>query len=563
MSTLAQFQAAANVEIGLLNDAATAYNAYTLALNTLDPSSPTAQTDFNTIVADRAAYQTASAAALAAANAEAKEIQANLGPEDTNAGVPIRDSITAKQNEVASISATFEATKASTQRSITNAAPIPRPNVVPATIVPPQATQRQVDNALSRTTSSGNGEFNKFITMIKNTGVALTSKYSVVLPPIASFNMNNIQLQCTVAGMPDITLSGGDARIYGESAEIPSGVTYGVLQLSFMVTNDFDTVGYFEAWSNLAYNRLTRSIGYYRDFAFPVTVQVLDRMGNPRYTVFYMDCWPKNINASNLAADSHGQMMVNVTMQYKYWMSSVTGKLDPNTAPPWDGNPLNLQLPPMGPLSSITGIGAAADRASAVDIYGGNGLAASSIMGPLMGSGILSASNEASMAARGLLNASDGTQVGSLLSQYASQLGTGGSVMGAGIGSIASNLTTILAPAGQIAAGVAGMSGALRSMDNLLGRLGIRTNIGNTVSTLNGVAGQIAVIGQLNGIPGAMQSLGGSLGSISGDIAQIQRSLVNVPGATSAMTSSFGNLSNVFNRSGNDVSAIGNMQFGN
>lgn len=558
MSTLSEFRTSANSVIGILNGSITAYGAYNDALNAIDPASPSAQSDFDAIVADRAAYKTSIDSTLAAADASSKEIQANLGPEDTNAGALIRDEINAKKTEQATASASFSGLKDSTQRVITDSAPIPRANVV----TPNVATPRKVDNALFAAAPASN-ELNKFISMVKNSGVILSSKYSVILPPIASFNMTDIALQCNVAGMPDITVNGGDSRIYGESAEIPNGVVYGQLPLSFIVTNDFDTLGYFEAWSNLVYDRLNRSVGYYKDFAFPITVQVLDRAGNARYTVFFMDCWPKNINTTSLSGDSHGLMTVNVSMQYKYWISSITGKLNPNTNPPWDGRPSSLQTPGNGPLSSVMSSGMAANFASNVGIYGNNGLAASMMMGPQIGSSLLSASNESSLAVKGLFDMADGTSVGGLMSKYASQLGTGSSMMGAGIGGFASNLTTILAPAGQIAAGVAGMSGALRSMDNLLGRLGIRTNIGNTVTSLNGVAGQIAVLGQLNGIPGAMSSLGSSVGSISGDIAQIQRSLVNVPGATKAMSNSFGNLSNVFTQSGNDISALGNLQYGN
>jgi hypothetical protein len=553
MSTLAELNTAVSAYKALLDASNVAYKEFYEAYLSIDTGLPTAQAELDAIAADRAAFAATALPNIEAAKLAYKEAQANLGPEDT---------IATNAENLASTTAKLEDIKPQIQRNITEAAPIPRPNVQPPTSAP-LPTPRQVDNAIAKSSTKSSEELNRFISMVKGTGLAISSKYSVVLPPIAGFDTAKIALQCTVSGMPDITLSGGDSRIYGEASEMPSGVAYGMLSLSFLLTNEFDSLAYFEAWSNLVFNRLTRAMGYYRDFAFPITVQVLDKMSNPRYTVFYIDCWPKSINSSGLSYDSHNTMAVNVSLQYKYWISSVTGKLSDSAVPPWNGVPPSLKTLSQGPLSSITGIGAGLDLASSVDIYGGNGLAASSIMGPLLGSNILTAANQAAANLTGLTNMSDGTQVGSLLSKYASQLGTSSSVMGAGIGGFASNLQNILAPATQIAAGVAGLSGTLRSMDNLLGRLGIRTNIGNTVTDLNGVAGQISVLGQLNGIPGAMSSLGSSIGSISGDIANIQRSLVNVPGATSAMASSLGNLSNVFNSSSNTISALGNMTYSN
>jgi hypothetical protein len=562
MSTLAELNTAVSAYKALLDASNVAYKEFYEAYLSIDTGLPTAQAELDAIAADRAAFAATALPNIEAAKLAYKEAQANLGPEDTEAGSPIVATIATNAENLASTTAKLEDIKPQIQRNITEAAPIPRPNVQPPTSAP-LPTPRQVDNAIAKSSTKSSEELNRFISMVKGTGLAISSKYSVVLPPIAGFDTAKIALQCTVSGMPDITLSGGDSRIYGEASEMPSGVAYGMLSLSFLLTNEFDSLAYFEAWSNLVFNRLTRAMGYYRDFAFPITVQVLDKMSNPRYTVFYIDCWPKSINSSGLSYDSHNTMAVNVSLQYKYWISSVTGKLSDSAVPPWNGVPPSLKTLSQGPLSSITGIGAGLDLASSVDIYGGNGLAASSIMGPLLGSNILTAANQAAANLTGLTNMSDGTQVGSLLSKYASQLGTSSSVMGAGIGGFASNLQNILAPATQIAAGVAGLSGTLRSMDNLLGRLGIRTNIGNTVTDLNGVVGQISVLGQLNGIPGAMSSLGSSIGSISGDIANIQRSLVNVPGATSAMASSLGNLSNVFNSSSNTISALGNMTYSN
>lgn len=405
-------------------------------------------------------------------------------------------------------------------------------------------------------------ELSNFISLVKNVGVSTSAYYYVQLPPLNGFNTENVNIMCNASGMPDITITAGDSKIYGEGMEVPNGATYGQLQLSFLVTNEFDTLGYFEAWSNMVYNRSNRTVGYYKDYALPVTVGVTDRVGNTRYIVSYMQAWPKTISTSGLSYDGHTPLVVNVTIQYKYWFSTIGGAV--SEEPGWDGRPRDFILPEgLGNSTGVSKFGnfgtGLTSTGVGLDIYGGVGAFAASKLGPLVGSDLLGASNDVAVAIRRLDNMSDGTPVGALLSQYASQLGTSSSVMGFGIGQLGAGLTSVIAPAGAIASGVAGISGTLNSMNNLLGRMGIQTNLGQTSTTLNGIAGQISVISQLNGIPGAMGSLGASIGSISGDIAHIQRSLVNVPGATSSMSSTLGTLSNVFNGSGNKIGALSSM----
>jgi hypothetical protein len=246
-------------------------------------------------------------------------------------------------------------------------------------------------------------------------------------------------------------------------------------------------------------------------------------------------------------------MTLNVSFAYRTWYSYTTSNslIDPEL------NPLKLNSPSALRAFDNSTLG---DPTSP---FGGNGVAAATALGPIMGSSALDAANQAANGVKSLSNLADGTQVGSLMGKYMNQLGTASSMIGAGIGDIGSNLNTILAPMQAIAGGVTSMSGVLSSVDNLLGRMGIKTNIGGVVSNLNGVAGVVSVVGQLNGIPGALSSLGAVTGSVGGELANIQRSLANVPGATTGMMNSIGNMSKVFGNNANTTSSIAGMNFSN
>jgi hypothetical protein len=446
-----------------------------------------------------------------------------------------------------------DASSATPQPNPPGTTPGPTPNV------PEEKSARAAASARSPSEKPDRTGLSTFISAVRDRGIAVSSKYLVTLPTFTDINMSDVQLMCNVVGMPDLTLTTSNQRIIGENLTLPDGATYGTLSIQCVNTQEFSASNYFEAWSNMVFDRDGRTIGWYSDYAKVVKVAVLDKTGNPRYEITYRDCWPLTINSGNLDYQSTSPMSVNVVLQYKYWTTRFIEPFVDRSA-----NKTDLFDPSIvSQLPNINGVLTQLDKSNSVDIYNRVGPMAASIEGNKIGSGILGASNDYANAVRKLDNAADGTAVGSLLGKYADQLGTSGSQIGAGISSLGTTLNNIIAPAGAIANGVVGAANALGAMDNLLGRLGIKTNLGNTVTNLNGVAGQFAILNQLNGIPGAMDSLGSVVGSISGDLAAINRSLVNVPGATKELRTTGTALSNNFSDSGNKISTLSNMNWVN
>lgn len=392
----------------------------------------------------------------------------------------------------------------------------------------------------------------EFISQVKKYGVPLSSKFSVSLPAInAKFSdPRELNILCNSSSLPSQSINVSPLSVYGEKSYLASGVDYGQFQLTFFVNSKFDVHKYFENWMNIIYDKNFRSYGYYRSYAKDLKLNLLDRGANTRYSVVYRECFPVNISTSGVSYDNNQPLVLSVTFVYKWWETEEVGE-------------------PVGdpdPYAALKDNSASALRAfdndtikSFTEDYNGNGLAAAKFLGPVTGSNALSAAIQAANGVKNLSNLSDSTPVGSLMSKYFNQLGTASSVIGNGIGDIGSGLGTILAPVQAIAGGVTSMSTVLKQTDNLLSRLGINTNISKVANSMNDVAGIVSVVGQLNGIPGALSSLGSVMGSVGGEIIQIQKSLANVPGGTKQIGQAVGNFGQVTSSNAEIYSRIAGM----
>ena len=542
-----------NELLPLIQDATTQYNDFAARINVIDQTSSTAQAELDAIIAERDAFKASSNLTkvfndyntLCTGFIQQGSTESELA-DLAAIRKPVTDVLGIMQTSIDS----FKSTKDKKQSKITTGGPTP----AEAKTETPVAAAPTPSGTVTRSSrASTSNTLNSFISQIKKYGVPLSSKFEVELPPMGEFSdLRDINLLCNSSTLPNQQIAITSQKIFGEQQFVGAGTDFGQLQLTFFVNTKFDAHKYFEGWMNMIFNKSERTLGFYRDYARPIYVHVLDKGGNRRYSTAYSYCFPISINSTPVSYDNNHPISLTVTFAYKTWypVYGQENQFDPEL------NPLKLNSP-----SALRAFDNMTLNDAGLSRFDGNGAAASLALGPVMGSNALYAANEAARGVKNLSSLSDGTPVGSLMSKYMNQLGTSSSVIGAGIGDIGSSLGTILAPAQAIAGGVTSMSNVLRSVDNLLGRMGINTNIGKVVGDMNGVAGVIGVVGQLNGIPGALSSLGSVMGSVGGEINNIQRSLVNVPGATKSMTDSIGNLGRVTSDNANITSSIAGMDF--
>jgi hypothetical protein len=173
---------------------------------------------------------------------------------------------------------------------------------------------------------------NRFISEIKNGGLARHNRFAVVFRP--PFNIDNDELQkvllfCDTVQLPGINYSTVQNRTFGEFRETPYERLYDNVTMTFYVDNDMKVKVLFDDWINSVQNPDTRTFNYYNDYISDMTIEIQDVSDKPRYRLKMYECYPKNIGSIQLDYANKDVMKVQVTMQYKYWEAYPVSPEDP------------------------------------------------------------------------------------------------------------------------------------------------------------------------------------------------------------------------------------------
>jgi hypothetical protein len=181
--------------------------------------------------------------------------------------------------------------------------------------------------------STAFGVINNFLSEFhSDNGYALPSRYEVIITSPAAGNARKISLRCESVDLPGRALNTTtDSNMYGIAPEIVDGITFGgTLTMTFQASSDLEERVFFESWQEMAWNKGTWNVGYYKDYIKEIEIYVLDINNTRRYGIKLMECFPKEIGASALSYTQATDIIkTSVTMQYKYWET-----LDINNQPP-------------------------------------------------------------------------------------------------------------------------------------------------------------------------------------------------------------------------------------
>jgi hypothetical protein len=173
---------------------------------------------------------------------------------------------------------------------------------------------------------------NRFISEIKNGGVARHNRFAVLFKP--PYNIDNDELQkvllfCDTVQLPGINYSTVQNRTFGEFRETPYERLYDTVSMTFYVDNDMKVKVLFDDWINSIQNPDTRTFSYYNNYISDMTIEVQDVSDKTRYRLKMYECYPKNIGSIQLDAANKDVMKLQVTMQYKYWEAYPVSPEDP------------------------------------------------------------------------------------------------------------------------------------------------------------------------------------------------------------------------------------------
>jgi hypothetical protein len=168
---------------------------------------------------------------------------------------------------------------------------------------------------------------NEFIANIKGEGLMRTSRFAVTMQTPRSLgnsvkDLRKILLYCDSINLPGITLETSLAKTFGEYREMPFNKLFDNVNMSFYVDNAMTVKRMFDSWMGAIQNPTTRNFNYYKDYTTDITIDVFDVADMNRYQVVLYQCYPKALNPVTMDYAGKDVMKMNVSMNYKYWISS-------------------------------------------------------------------------------------------------------------------------------------------------------------------------------------------------------------------------------------------------
>jgi hypothetical protein len=171
------------------------------------------------------------------------------------------------------------------------------------------------------------GVLNNFLSEFHNkNGYALPSRYEVlVYPPPMHPNPSaarNVSIRVEAIDMPGRALNTSpDANVYGIQPEIVDGITFaGTIGLTIQTSSDLEERVFFQSWQELAWDRSTWNVRYYKDYVGIMEIYILDINNNRRYGVKIFNCFPKEVGPISLSYTQATDIIKTpITMEYNYW----------------------------------------------------------------------------------------------------------------------------------------------------------------------------------------------------------------------------------------------------
>jgi len=165
-------------------------------------------------------------------------------------------------------------------------------------------------------------------------GYALPSRYEVIIiSPDQAANARKVSMRCETIELPGRALNTSpDSNMYGIAPEIVDGITFGgTLAMTFQASSDLEERVFFESWQEMAWDRGTWNVKYYRDYIKEIEIYILDINNQRRYGIKLMECFPKEIGPSPLSYTTATDIIkIPITMQYRYWETLDITKQLPN-----------------------------------------------------------------------------------------------------------------------------------------------------------------------------------------------------------------------------------------
>jgi hypothetical protein len=176
----------------------------------------------------------------------------------------------------------------------------------------------------------------EFIAAVKGEGLMRNNRFSVFFSIPSgveqSFDLRKVMLYCDSITLPSLTVETAQAKTFGEFREMPYNKLFDNITMSFYVDNSMQVKLLFDQWMNSIQDPITRTFNYYKTYTTDLNIDVFDVAEKQRYQLVLYEAYPKSISAVQMDYSNKDVMKLQVSMNYKYWLSSATSSAETQSA---------------------------------------------------------------------------------------------------------------------------------------------------------------------------------------------------------------------------------------
>lgn len=155
-------------------------------------------------------------------------------------------------------------------------------------------------------------------------GLAVANLYRVYIPVI--FNSGNLSSGTTLDLLcKNVSMPGRQILTY----ERPMGINYEKIAygyanddvpMTFIGLNDYSIRRYFNAWQGYMVNAEEGTVRYKTDYITDITIQQLNKAGQPVYSVKLLEAFPTQLLNTDFSNELNGLVDVGATFAYTKWI---------------------------------------------------------------------------------------------------------------------------------------------------------------------------------------------------------------------------------------------------
>jgi hypothetical protein len=143
--------------------------------------------------------------------------------------------------------------------------------------------------------------------------------------------------------------------MFGTKREMPYGVVYAPVSITFICTNSMVERSFFDVWHQFIISPTSQYMEYYKDYVGQVIIQktsndndAISKVGQVLATYILEEAYPKSISEQELSY-SGGDEYLKVTVEFEYarWLCTLDNIFpgDPGVTNPLNPNPITRRTP--------------------------------------------------------------------------------------------------------------------------------------------------------------------------------------------------------------------------